>query len=392
MNDIQLREDALFERISALIDLARKRVKTAIDTTMVYTYYGVGHYIVEDEQQGEQRAQYGQAVLKNLSARLTDKYGEGWSVETLDKCRKFYRVYSIRGISSTLQTKLKIVDSVDDFDKDVNNISEKDKQCLPNSDNQSPEISETLSRKSESSLSFTLSWSHYLILMRINDPDARNFYEIECAQQQWSVRQLSRQVGSSLYERLALSRDKNEVMRLATEGQTIEKPSDIIKDPLTLEFLGLKPDVSYSESKLENAIISKMQQFLLELGKGFLFEARQKRFTFDEQHFYVDLVFYNRLLQCYVLIDLKTDKLTHQDLGQMQMYVNYYDRYVKQDFEKPTVGILLCERKNDALVELTLPKDANIYASAYQLYLPDKAILQAKVREWISEFKESKED
>ena len=391
MNDIQLREDALFERISALIDLARKRVKTAIDTTMVYTYYGVGHYIVEDEQQGEQRAQYGKAVLKNLSARLTDKYGEGWSVETLDKCRKFYRVYSNRGISSTVQTKLKIVDSVDDFDKYVNNISEKDKQCLPNSDNQSPEISETLSRKSENSLSFTLSWSHYLILMRINDHDARNFYEIECAQQQWSVRQLSRQVGSSLYERLALSRDKNEVMRLATEGQTIEKPSDIIKDPLTLEFLGLKPDVSYSESKLENAIISKMQQFLLELGKGFLFEARQKRFTFDEQHFYVDLVFYNRLLQCYVLIDLKTDKLTHQDLGQMQMYVNYYDRYVKQDFEKPTVGILLCERKNDALVELTLPKDANIYASAYQLYLPDKAILQAKVREWISEFKESKE-
>jgi predicted nuclease of restriction endonuclease-like (RecB) superfamily len=228
--------------------------------------------------------------------------------------------------------------------------------------------------------------------MRIDNPDARSFYEIECAQQQWSVRQLSRQVGSSLYERLALSRDKNEVMRLATEGQTIEKPSDIIKSPLTLEFLGLKPDVSYSESKLENAIISKMQQFLLELGKGFLFEARQKRFTFDEQHFYVDLVFYNRLLQCYVLIDLKTDKLTHQDLGQMQMYVNYYDRYVKQDFEKPTVGILLCERKNDALVELTLPKDANIYASAYQLYLPDKALLQAKVREWIAEFEESKED
>lgn len=224
--------------------------------------------------------------------------------------------------------------------------------------------------------------------MRIDNPDARSFYEIECAQQQWSVRQLSRQVGSSLYERLALSRDKNEVMRLATEGQTIEKPSDIIKSPLTLEFLGLKPDVSYSESKLENAIISKMQQFLLELGKGFLFEARQKRFTFDEQHFYVDLVFYNRLLQCYVLIDLKTDKLSHQDLGQMQMYVNYYDRFVKQDFEKPTIGILLCERKNDALVELTLPKDANIYASAYQLYLPDKALLQAKVKEWIAEFKE----
>ena len=224
--------------------------------------------------------------------------------------------------------------------------------------------------------------------MHIENAEARSFYEIECAQQQWSVRQLSRQVGSSLYERLALSRDKDEVMRLAKEGQTIEKPTDIIKDPLTLEFLGLKPDVTYTETKLENAIINKMQQFLLELGKGFLFEARQKRFTFDEEHFYVDLVFYNRLLQCYVLIDLKANKLTHQDLGQMQMYVNYYDRYVRQEFEKPTIGILLCERKNDALVELTLPKDANIYATQYQLYLPDKALLQAKVKEWIKEFNE----
>ena len=195
----------------------------------------------------------------------------------------------------------------------------------------------------------------------------------------------------SLYERLALSRNKDEVMRLAQEGQTIEKASDVIKSPLTLEFLGLKPEAVYSESKLECAIISKIQDFLLEMGKGFLFEARQKRFTFDEQNFYVDLVLYNRLLQCYCLIDLKIDKLTHQDLGQMQMYVNYFDRFVKQDFEKPTIGILLCKEKNDALVELTLPKDANIYASAYQLYLPDKALLQAKVKEWIAEFEENEE-
>ena len=216
-------------------------------------------------------------------------------------------------------------------------------------------------------------------------------YEIEATQQDWSVRELSRQVGSCLYERLVLSRNKEEVMRLSKEGQTVEKSSDVIKNPLTLEFLGLNPDTAYSESKLENAIINKMQQFLLELGKGFLFEARQKRFTFDEQHFFVDLVFYNRLLQCYVLIDLKMGKLTHQDLGQMQMYVNYYDRHIKQEFEKPTIGILLCERKNDALVELTLPKDANVYAAAYQLYLPDKALLQAKVKEWIEEFEENEE-
>ncbi len=194
--------------------------------------------------------------------------------------------------------------------------------------------------------------------MRVSDPNARSFYEIESAREMWSVRQLSRQIGSSLYERLALSRNKDEVMRLAQEGQTIEKPADIIKNPITLEFLGLQPEYAYTESKLEHAIIGKMQQFLLELGRGFLFEARQKRFTFDEQHFYVDLVFYNRLLQCYVLIDLKTAKVSHQDLGQMQMYVNYFDRYVKQDFEKPTIGILLCEEKNDALVQLTLPMDA----------------------------------
>ena len=177
-------------------------------------------------------------------------------------------------------------------------------------------------------------------------------------------------------------------MRLAQEGHTINRPDDILKNPLTLEFLGLKPDVAYSETKLENAIISKMQHFLLELGKGFLFEARQKRFTFDEDDFFVDLVFYNRLLQCYVLIDLKVGKLTHQDLGQMQMYVNYYDRYVKQDFEKPTVGILLCKEKKDALVELTLPKDSNIYAQQYALYLPDKKLLRNKLQEWLEEQEE----
>lgn len=363
------RIDALFERISALIEQGRRHVVTAANIAEVYTKYGVGRYIVEDEQQGKYRAQYGKQVLKAISFRLTERFGKGWSVDTLEKCRTFYYVYSISATPSR-------------------NLMEQSKEKTAK---QSTDIiSATVLRKLENEISFSLSWSHYLILMHIENAEARSFYEIECAQQQWSVRQLSRQVGSSLYERLALSRDKDEVMRLAKEGQTIEKPTDIIKDPLTLEFLGLKPDVTYTETKLENAIINKMQQFLLELGKGFLFEARQKRFSFDEEHFYVDLVFYNRLLQCYVLIDLKANKLTHQDLGQMQMYVNYYDRYVRQDFEKPTIGILLCERKNDALVELTLPKDANIYATQYQLYLPDKALLQAKVKEWIKEFNEMK--
>jgi predicted nuclease of restriction endonuclease-like (RecB) superfamily len=373
MNELQVREDALFERISALIDLAHKRVKTAIDTTMVYTYYGVGHYIVEDEQQGEQRAQYGKAVLKNLSARLTNKYGEGWSVETLTLCRKFYSVYSnlVNGVyeiglkpQQSFPNTSKIVNSVDEFQLDIQH------RANP----------------------FTLSWSHYLVLMRIKNEEERRFYEIECQKQDWSVRQLKREYGASLYERLALSRDKEEVMRLSQEGQTIEKPKDIIKDPLTLEFLGLHRDSSFSESSLESAIISKLQKFLLEMGKGFLFEARQKKFTFNEKHFYVDLVLYNRLLQCYVLVDLKADELSHQDLGQMQMYVNYYDRHVKEAFEKPTIGILLCKDKDDALVELTLPEDANVYATSYELCIPDKATLQSKVKQWILEFEESKED
>lgn len=354
--------DALFDKVSGLIEQARAHIATTVNIAEVYTKYCIGQYIVEYEQKGNIRAQYGKQVLKTLSERLTARFGNGWSYANIKNIRQFYLVYSDR------------LTAGNPFG---------DKKANRRLANRTDDVG---------GHGFMLSWSHYLILMRVENSEARNFYEIECVQQQWSKRQLGRQVGSSLYERLALSRNKDEVKRLAKEGQTMEKPSDIIKNPLTLEFLGLRPDVAYSESKLENAIINRMQQFLLEFGKGFLFEARQKRFTFDEQHFYVDLVFYNRLLQCYVLVDLKTDKLSHQDLGQMQMYVNYYDRYVKQDFEKPTIGILLCERKNDALVELTLPKDANIYASAYQLYLPDKALLQAKVKEWIEEFEENKED
>ncbi len=380
-NKLQTSEENLFERISALIEQSRNSVKTVVNTAMVYTYYHVGKYIVEDEQQGNQRAEYGKAVLKKLSKKLTDRLGNGWGYSNLRQIRQFYITYS------------DLTNAVCQI-KNTTNVRY-DKQCLPNFEIVDSIFKIPDNNKNENHClsvpTFSLSWSHYLILMRVSDPMARSFYEIVCREQDWSVRQLNRQVNSSLYERLALSRNKDEVMRLASEGQTIEKPSDVIKNPLTLEFLGLKPDDSYSESKLENAIISRMRDFMLELGKGFLFEARQKRFTFNEDHFFVDLVFYNRLLQCYCLIDIKTDKLTHQDLGQMQMYVNNFDRYVKQPFEKPTIGILLCKQKEDALVELTLPQDANIYASAYELYLPNKELLQAKVKEWIEEFEENNE-
>ena len=339
-HNIAKNEDELFSQISKLIDDARSHVQTAVNTVMVYTYFGVGSYIVNFEQKGNSRAEYGKQTIKKLSEKLNVKYGKGWSIETLKKARKFYEVYS----------QAKKVYTVDPI-----------------------------------KLNFNLSWNHYQILMRIENQEERQFYEIECVAQNWGVRQLQRQYNSSLYERLALSKDKKEVMRLANEGQVVEKSKDILKDPLTLEFLGLSEEATYSENHLETAIINKLQKFLLELGKGFLFEARQKRFTFDEDNYFVDLVFYNRLLQCYVLIDLKIDKLTHQDLGQMQMYVNYFDRHVKQDFEKPTIGILLCKEKNDALVELTLPEDANIYAQKYELYLPDKKVLQEKLKEWIEE-------
>jgi len=216
----------------------------------------------------------------------------------------------------------------------------------------------------------------------MDNSEERNFYEIEAAANGWTLPELKRQFDSGLYERLVLSRDKDEVRRLAKEGQIITEPRDLLKEPYVLEFLGLDERTKYSESDLEAAIIDKLEHFLLELGKGFLFEARQKRFTFGEEHFFVDLVFYNRLLRCYVLIDLKIGKITHQDLGQMQMYVNYFDRYVRLNDEHQTVGIILCRKKHDALIEITLPKGANIHASEYQLYLPSKEDLKKRLMEW----------
>ena len=370
-----LNNQQLIKNIEQLILQARKQVVSSVNTVMVYTYFSIGKMIVvENEQKGNKRAKYGEVTLKVLSQYLTDKFGKGWTVENLTLMRKFFIVYSDNKINNN--TNKDLVNTVCQIEKQSKNTNSKFVNTVYEID---------------TSNRFVLSWSHYIILMRIENVAERKFYEIECAKQNWSVRQLSRQINSSLYERLALSRRKEDVLKLSTKGQVIEKPSDIIKNPLTLEFLGLKTDSSYTETKLEQAIINKLQEFLLELGKGFLFEARQKRFTFNEQHFFVDLVFYNRLLQCYVLIDLKIDKLTHQDLGQMQMYVNYYDRYVIKENEKPTIGILLCKEKNDALIKLTLPKDSNIYAQEYKLYLPDKKLLQAKLKEWIKDF-ESKKD
>ncbi len=338
--DEQIKE-SFYNQVLELFQNAKRKVSSAVNMTMVYSYYEAGRMIVEEEQQGKERAEYGKYILKQLSEKLTKELGRGFSYDNLKLMRKFYTVYS----------------------KDV--IGE---MSFPQSENL------PVTREGRK---FYLSWSHYLILMRISNKDERHFYEIESYRNGWNKNELSRQYGSSLYERLALSRDKEEVMRLALEGQVIESPEDIFKDPYVLEFTGLPEMASYSESDLEEKIIDHLQQFLLELGRGFTFVGRQVRFTFEEDHYRVDLVTYNRLLRCFVLFDLKIGKLKHEYLGQMQMYVNYYDRKVKMEDENSTIGIIICKDKKDAVIEMTLPENNNqIFASKYQTVLPSKEELQ----------------
>ena len=341
MNDKNLapQENKLFGQIAALLTTARKRVITSINHTITLTYFEIGRLIVENEQHGNKRAEYGKSILKELSAKLTREFGKGYSVRNLEQMRKFYVTYS----------KTKTVSA--------NFINE-----------------DNLAKVSEQ---FNLSWSHYLQLIKIENEDERNFYEIEAINNKWSVREFERQYDSSLFERLILSRDKQSIKELSKQGQLITKPSDAIKDPYILDFLGLEEKSKYTESDLESAIIHKLENFLTELGKGFLFVGRQQRLTIEDDNFYVDLVFYNRLLQCFVLIDLKIGKLKHQDLGQMQMYVNYYDEFVTTKEENKTIGIVLCKQKNETLVRITLPKDnQQIFASKYQTVLPSKEELQ----------------
>lgn len=354
----------LITEVRGLIQSARHAVATTANTLQVMTNFEIGRRIVEHEQQGTERAEYGKELLKELSARLSEEFGRGFSVSNLQLMRKFFIENQSR-IQQKPSVKLPL-----------SRITQK-----PSGQLSDPQIFQKTSGK----LPFTLSWSHYVLLLTIKNPDERSFYEIEATNEGWSLPELKRQVASCLYERLALSRDKESVRQLADEGQIIVTAADILKEPYVLEFLGLDEKAGYSESDLESAIIDQLERFLLELGKGYLFEARQKRFTFEEDHFFVDLVFYNRLLRCYVIIDLKLDKLSHQDLGQMQMYVNYFDRHVKTPDENPTIGIVLCKRKKQTIVELTLPADANIHAREYDLYLPSKELLQQKLTEWVRE-------
>lgn len=313
MSTIDIR---FLQKVSNILEAARKSVKTAVNLSMVYSYYEVGRIIVEEEQNGQEKADYGKYILKELSQYLTENFGKGFSVTNLKQMRQFYLVYSKDQIGQTLS-------------------------------DQFPEL-----RKNHS---------------------GRQFYEIEAVQNDWSLAELKRQFNSALFERLALSKDKVEMLKMAQKGQIINNPQDLVKDPYVLEFLGLEQLPDYSETELESKIIDELQKFLLELGKGFTFVGRQVRFTFEEEHFRVDLIFYNRLLRCFVLFDLKIGELKHQDIGQMQMYVNYYDRKVKLEDENKTIGIILCKDKKESIVEMTLPEDNNqIFASKYQTVLPSK--------------------
>ncbi len=343
MSNIEKANTDFYNKVVKLLKEAKYSVIRTINRTMVYTYFEIGRIIVEEEQKGKSRAEYGKGLLKGLSERLTKEFGKGFSVDNLENMRRFYLTYSI---SETVSRKSK--------------------------EKKSETVSRTLDRTD-----FKLSWSHYLFLSKIDIPEERKFYEIEAINNNWSVRELQRQFNSALFERLILNRDKKEVKKLSEKGQIIEKATDTIKDPYILEFLGLPEERIYSETELEQKIIDKLEQFLLELGKGFTFVGRQVRLTFKEKHFRVDLVFYNRLLQCFVLIDLKIGEISHQDLGQMQMYVNYYDRKVKLPHENPTIGIVLCRTKDDALVEMTLPENnEQIFTSKYLTVLPSKEELK----------------
>lgn len=371
MSNIQSKE--LLFNISVLLDNARKKVLSTVNQTMVITYFEIGRMIVEDEQNGENRAEYGKALLKELSLYLTERFGKGFSQRNLEQMRQFYLSYSI---AQTVSAEFNMIEKKDNHGKSQTQSTE---FKLP--DNQINERFSTdltnLNISQKYAFNFNLSWSHYLKLMRISDLNERKFYEIEAYKNNWSLRELQRQFDSALYTRLSLSKNKEEILQLSEKGQIFEKPKDLVKDPYVLEFLGLAEKSSYSEDDLESGLIDKLEHFLLELGTGFTFVARQNRITFDEKHFKIDLVFYNRILKCFVLIDLKIGELKHQDIGQMQMYVNYYDREKRLQDENKTIGIILCQDKSEALVEYTLPEDnEQIFASKYQTVLPTKEELK----------------
>lgn len=322
---------SIVSQIREIISNAQVNAVRAVDNQRMLMYWQIGKVIFEEEQHGEERAEYGKFLIKSISNEFQPVFGTGFTVRQLEMNRQFYRLF-------------------------------------PNTN----------------ALRSQFSWTHYRTLIRIDNQDKRDFYIAEAEKNNWTARQLERQINSQLFERLLMSNDVKSVLEVARSEKTPSDAKEIIKDPMVLEFLGLRREAAYYEKDLENAIITHLQEFILELGNGFSFVARQHRLHIDGDDFFVDLVFYNRLLQCFVVIEMKTSKLTHQDIGQLQMYVNYYDRFEKQDFENPTIGILLCSDKNDAMVKISLPENnKTIMASKYQLYLPTEQQLIDEVKKEI---------
>lgn len=357
-----LQNKVIFQQVAELLQNARQQVLRTVNSTMTISYFEIGRIIVEEEQNGKDRAEYGKQLLKGLSQELTREFGKGFSLRNLEQIRQFYMTYSK---SESLNRILQI---------------QKTQSLTAEFKSQKAQtVSAEFKRLDYQTLSsfFKLTFSHYIFLMRIDDEKERRFYKIESEKHNWSVRELKRQYDTALYTRLALSRDKEWILKLSEKGQIVEKPKDLIKDPYILEFLGLPELHQYSESQLEQEIINKLEHFLLELGHGFTFVARQERITFDDKHFRIDLVFYNRILRCFVLIDLKIGELKHQDLGQMQMYVNYYDREMRLEDENKTIGIVLCQNKSESVVKYTLPENnEQIFASKYKTILPSVEVLK----------------
>jgi predicted nuclease of restriction endonuclease-like (RecB) superfamily len=362
------RSPDIYKRIREILDSARIGVARTVNTTQVVSNWLIGREIIEDEQKGIRRAGYGEALLKELSTKLTRDFGRGYSVDNLESFRLFYSAYPSL-ISETLLRK----SLPDQKSETVSRIS-------------TPSVPSTAVWK-PGSLHSSLSWSHYRLLLKVDSSANRDFYEIEAIKNNWSVRELERQINSLLFERLAKSKDKAGLMKLAIKGQEIITPSDVFKDPVVIEFLGLPESSRLVESDLEQALIDNLQSFLLELGKGFAFVSRQERITLDGDHFYIDLVFYHAVLKCYVLIDLKVGKLTHGDLGQMQLYANYFDQERCSQGDNPTLGLILCTDKNDSVVKYLLGSDQSkkIFASRYKLHLPTEKELVLELKRELKE-------
>lgn len=377
------KKSPLYDRIRLILESARTSVARSVNTTQVVANWLIGREIVEEEQKGKKRADYGKRLIAEISTRLQADFGSGYSVNNLEHFRNFYITYPfLLGAEIYHAVRGEFKSTVAVTSGEIPHALRGESAIITRGD--VPEIVSALQRQSwePGMLNPNLSWTHYRTLLRVDKLDARAFYEIEAIKNNWAARELERQINSLLYERLALSTDKKGLMRLATKGHIVRKPEDVFKDPVVIEFLGLPESPALVESTIEQALINNLQSFLLELGKGFAFVARQERLTLDGDHFYIDLVFYHTVLKCYVLIDLKTGKLTHQDLGQLQLYVNYYDRERRTKGDNPTLGLILCTDKNDAVVRYTLGPDQEkkIFASRYKLYLPTVAELQAELR------------